>query len=123
LISQKFVDVLKVAEITDWSTYPVEVYSKAGQLIDGYHGLTVLGQCGPVDFTKAHVEFRPPRIPQGKAYKVHVGLPFDSATWDGSDFFCPRGTCHIVATQKAHDALAAAKLSNVELTLTSEFEI
>jgi hypothetical protein len=122
-MSQRFVDVLRAAETTGWGTYPVEVYGKDGQFMEGYHGLSILGRCGPVDFAKGRLEFRPPRVPNGKPYKVRVGFPFDLATLDGSDFFSPEGTYYIVVTQKARDALVSAKLTGLRIVPASEFEM
>ena len=57
IVSQRVVDVLHSNRFTGWTTYPVEVYAKDGQRIEGYAGLAIVGRCGPLDKTPSATLF------------------------------------------------------------------
>lgn len=82
-------------KLTGWSTYPIALYNKAGEICPGYAGLSITGRCGPIDQQGGEVV---PGQKPGKKYVLRIGLYFDASTWDGSDFFCPEGenTCKFV---------------------------
>jgi hypothetical protein len=47
LISNKMREVLRGGNLTGWATFPIKLLDKKGNEITGYHGLSVLGTCGP----------------------------------------------------------------------------
>ena len=88
LISEKMKDVLEQNNLTGWKTFPVQVFDKKGNEIKGYYGFSVIGKCGPIDYTKCEiVEKR--LVPTGPISKFFKGRYIGLETWDGSDFFLP----------------------------------
>ena len=120
LISARVVSAL--APFTGWTTYPVEVYGRKGELIPGYRGLAVTGRCGPIDNRRSQPRICPPPVPQGQPVRRWFGLYFDSATWDGSDVFVPEGTGLTVVTEAVKVALQHNKITNVEFCQLTEAE-
>jgi hypothetical protein len=122
LISDRMKGMLEEQAFTGWVTYPVEVYGKNGERIDGYNGLAITGRCGPIDDTRSVRVRRDPPVPGGEAYLAWVGLYFDPSTWDGSDFVLPEGTGFIIVTARVKEAIERAKVSNVRLERLTEVE-
>jgi len=121
LVSQRFIDVLREGGFTGWSTYPVEVYGKHGELIPGYHGLAITGRCGPIDDSMSELIWCEPVQPgKTKHYQRLLGLYFDPESWDGSDLFCPEGTARVIVRDVVKDALEAVKITNVDFTSITE---
>jgi hypothetical protein len=118
LVSDKTIGVL--SGFSGWTTYPVEVYGKRGELIPGYHGLAVTGRCGPIDYTKSTPRVCEPPIPGGGRSRQWFGLCFDEKTWDGSDIFVPEGTHMNVVVEAVKVALEKAKITNIEFEPLSE---
>ena len=86
LISEKMKDVLEQNNLTGWKTFPVQVFDKKGNEIKRYYGFSVIGKCGPIDYTKCEiVEKR--LVPTGPISKFFKGRYIGLETWDGSDFF------------------------------------
>ncbi len=44
LISDRFRDLLTENNVTGWKTYPIRLYDKKGNLINGYNGLSFTGR-------------------------------------------------------------------------------
>lgn len=120
VVSQRFVDVLRDNGVTGWSTFPIELHGKGGDLIEGYFGLAVTGRCGVLQLDRSRVETRIGA--SGKPYKVKIGLFFDASTWDGSDMFVPEDTAHVFVVGKVKRLLEKAKISNVTFTPLDTFE-
>jgi len=53
LIADRVRDVFEANGLTGWKTYPVEVYDKKGAPVPGYHGISILGKCGPITYDPA----------------------------------------------------------------------
>jgi hypothetical protein len=87
LVSDRFISVLK--GFSGWRTYAVEIYDQHGEFVPGYHGLAVIGRCGPIDDELSPVMVLPPPVPEGEAMLHRIGVRFWPETWDGSDVFCP----------------------------------
>jgi hypothetical protein len=121
IVSDRFVDAL--APFSGWTTYEVEIYDKTGDLVPGYHGLAITGRSGPIDDDLSPVMVLPPPVPEGKAMPHRIGIRFWPDTWDGSDVFAPEESTWMLVTQPVRDALAAAKLTNVELKRITEIEM
>jgi hypothetical protein len=120
IISDSVVQLLRSHGFTGWSLYEVSVHDKQGQMIPGYHGLSITGRCGKIDWTKG-VEV--PRIFPGGIFPVWKGLFFDPESWDGSDLFMPselKGYVFVVEDVKK--AFERAKIRNVDFTPLDQFE-
>lgn len=117
LISTRFRDALRDADISGWHTRKVEVNRDVG----GDHELLVVtGRCGAVDDQLSERASR--KNKSGVQYMVWTGLFFDPATWDGSDAFCPADSGLIFMTRRAATAIEKAKLKNVRLDDGISFE-
>lgn len=122
VLSDRVIDILHAGRFTGWTTYPVEVYGKSGERIDGYHGFAVTGRCGRVLWSKGKKERRPAPVPGGQAYDVWVGMYFAERSWDGSDIFMPKATTYAIVVEAVMQALTRAKVTNIKFTRLTEFE-
>lgn len=114
LISERMTTLMDVEDLTGWRTFPVIVTDKFSRSVHNYAGLSILGRCGPIDYTKSEIIEKRlvPEGPPGKYYKgLHVGLD----KWDGSDFFLAEGTTHPIITQRAANIFKRNRLQNVRL--------
>lgn len=121
LISDKMKAVLEENALTGWKTFAVKVLDKKGQEIQGYHGLSITGRCGKIDYSKSEIIEKRlvPNAPLGKYYKgLHVGLD----KWGGSDFFLPEKYFGIIITSKTAEVLKKNKLTNIRLENLGEIE-
>ena len=89
LYSDKFVNLLRTHECTGWKCYPVKIYSRYGQSINGYNGVSITGRCGPLINDQSQLVIGEPRVPGAPASKFWLGLYFDPENWDGSGIFSP----------------------------------
>jgi hypothetical protein len=122
LISDKLKTVLEDNELTGWKTFAVQIFDKKGGRIQGFHGLSITGRCGEIDYNKSTIIEKNviENGPTGKYYKgLHVGLD----KWDGSDFFLPAKYFGIILTDKAAQILKKNKLTNIRLENLAEVEI
>ena len=121
LISDRMKLILEENKLTGWKTFPITVYDKKKNEILGYHGFSVTGRCGPIDYTKAEIiETR--AIPEGPLYKAYKGLYVGLDKWDGSDFFIPENSrCFIINTKTA-EILKEDKITNIQLDNLTEIE-
>lgn len=83
-ISQRIQRLLVEEQLTGWSTYPIALHNKAGNICDGYAGLSITGRCGPQDDQRGVLI---PGQEVDTKFPLYRGIYFDEATWDGSDFF------------------------------------
>jgi hypothetical protein len=118
VVSQRFIDILLDNRFTGWSTYAVEVYSKAGDLLPGYYGLSITGRCGPIEYEKSQVIYED--MPGGRVPR-YKGLYFDPDGWDGSHFFTPsdRGAWKLIV-EPVRRALEKAKVRNIRFKRLDE---
>lgn len=119
LISDKFKTVLEENFLTGWQIYPIKFHGLNGQEISGYHGFSVVGRCGPIDYTKSEI-IQKKIVPEGSLCEYYKGLYFEN--WDGSDFFIPSKTSHVFITKKAANILKKNKITNVRLENLYELE-
>ena len=87
-LSPRVQQLFRDHNFTGWSTYPIILHNKAGEVCPGYAGLSITGRCGPIDEGRGAPvpeHLRKPGTPD------LMGMYFDESTWDGSDFFCPAG--------------------------------
>lgn len=118
LISNRFKQVLEEGHFTGWKTFPVKVLNKKGIEIEGYHGLSVTGRCGPVDWDKSQI-IQKPFLKDGPLARYYKGFYVDH--WDGSDFFIPEEYYTICVTKRVAETLVKAKLTNIQLVNFAEF--
>ncbi|MCO4291606.1 hypothetical protein NF867_01845 [Solitalea sp. MAHUQ-68] len=103
-ISERVYKILKEAGITGWNSYEIVIEGRN----EKYYGFQVLGKCG---------ELNRPR----KSGFV-TGYEFESETWDGADFFCPKETLHIFCTERVTQLLTINRITNIELVDISTIE-
>ena len=121
-ISTYVVELFQANRVTGWSTYPVEVYGRKGELIPGYHGFSVIGGECRRDRSRSQIFIRQ-AVPEGEPYGVYKGLYFYEEDWDGSDIFIVSGFGGTVVTEKVFKILDKVKSKNVMLTPLPEVEI
>jgi len=121
LISDKMKAVLEDNNLTGWQTFEVKVLDKKGQEIQGYHGLSITGRCGKIDFNKSEV-IEKRLVPEGPLGKYYKGLYVGLDKWDGSDFFLPENYFGAIVTKKAADILKKTKLTNIRLENLADIE-
>ena len=121
LISDKMKSVLEDNHLTGWKTFAVKVLDKKGQAIEGYHGFSVTGRCGEIDYSKSEV-IEKRLVPNGALGKFYKGLYVGLEKWDGSDFFLPEKYYGTIITSKAANILKQSKLTNIRMENLAEIE-
>lgn len=107
LISDRLYSHLENQDYQGWKAFPVVVYDKKGAEAGKYHGFSITGRSGEIDYTKGRrsfVEIHPGR-PQKE---VIIGLPMKENEWDGSDFFMPRGHWGIITSARVKESITKA---------------
>ena len=118
LFSDRVVEILRQHGFTGWSTYPVEVRGKDGEVFPGYHGMAFPGRCGPIDKSRSPLVREPE---PDDAFAQHKGMYFDQDTWDGSDLFMSSdGTGFVFITEAVKRAFEKAKVKNISFTPLDE---
>jgi hypothetical protein len=120
-MSQRVLDILEKNQFTGWSTYPVEVFDRKGNILIGYYGLAVTSYAGDRDLTRSTIIDKGPIVKGGKPYKVYKGLFFDETKWDGSDFF-RIGNGNIIVSKVVKDVFNKAKIRNVKFVALCDEE-
>lgn len=120
LISERTKKTFEDFNLTGWKTYPIKLYDKKGNLINGYYGFAITGKVGPVDYTRSKIIAKPSMV-LGKPNIVKIGIYFDENSWDGSDFFI---ATPILVTNRVVEALKKArpKIKNWKHYPASEYE-
>jgi hypothetical protein len=121
IIHERVVELLTSLGATGWSTYPVEVLDRDGQVVQGYHGLSVTGRCASIFFDKEHSELVYEEAPMALV-PMYRGLYVTRASWDGSDLFtcADRRTDYTIVTERVRTTLSKAKVTNVRMVAISE---
>lgn len=122
IMSERVISILRAGPFTGWTTYPIELYGKKGERIEGYHGFAVTGRCGRIQWRKGKKVRKPAPVPGGQPYDAWVGMYFNPKSWDGSDIFVPKGMTCTIMTEPVMQALAKAKVTNIDFTRLTEFE-
>ncbi len=55
LISDHLKKILADNNLTGWKTYPIQLYDKKKREIDGYHGFSVTGNSGPINYNNSEI--------------------------------------------------------------------
>ncbi len=122
LISGRFKELLETNEFTGWKVYNVEVFDKLGKQIFGYYGLSVIGKCGPIDYSKSQI-IKKQLVPNGKFSEYYKGKYIGLDTWDKSSLFLPEDNNGIIVTEEVSKVIKRNKLSNVSLKNLADYEI
>ena len=111
LISDRMKLLLEENHITGWKCFPVLLFDKKGNEITGYHGFTVIGRGGEMDFL-----LPPEQIPYGedRSY-VH----WRKEQWDGSDIFRIYPN-YLVITSRTKDLLKKNRITSAEYSPLTE---
>jgi hypothetical protein len=122
-ISERVVELLIAYDLTGWSTYPVEVYDRKGNLLPHYRGFSITGRVGERDRSQSQILDVPLYKGSEKTHKIYKGLFFDQLSWDGSDFCTMLGSYYKIVSQAVHDLFKRNKVNNVCLTRLTDVEI
>ena len=122
LVSDRLKKILEDNELTGWKTFPIKVYDKKKNEVLGYHGFSIVGRCGSINYKKAEICERQ-SFPTGPFYKVYKGLYVGLDKWDGNDFFIPDESIFFIVTNKAAEILQKNKVTNLVLENLSNVEI
>ena len=122
LISDKIKTILEENQITGWKTFSIKLYDKKKNEIFGYHGFSVVGHCGSIDYTKAEIVDRQ-AIPTGPICKAYKGLYIGLDKWNGSDFFIPDASLCFVINKRTASLLEKNKITKMRLKNLSDVEI
>lgn len=121
-VSDRMIQVLEENEITGWKTFPIIIYDKKGNKVDGYHGFSVIGRAGAVEWDKREpVKIK--GVDKKTEFDYFKGFPIDMEPWDGSDIFIPGNDRAIITTERAAEIMNKAKLTNISFELTTEILI
>jgi len=121
IISDKMRTVLEENSLTGWKIFTIKVLDTKGQEIKGYHGLSIVGRCGPIDYNKSEV-IEKRLVPNGPLSKYYKGLHVGLDNWDSSDFFLPEKNFGIIITQRAAELIKKYKITNIRLENLEEIE-
>lgn len=118
LVSERIRDLFISCNFTGWKTYPICLYDKSDNRINGYYGFVVTGEVGPMDISRSKLGTKPSMF--GEQNIVKLGIYFDESSWNGSDFINRVAT---LVTSRVVDVLRKAKVKNWEAMPASEYEM
>lgn len=104
VISEKLYQLLKNNNITGWQTYSVNIEG----FTEAYYGFQIIGRSGALI------------VPEKEGF--YKGCRFNIDTWDGSDFFSPKGTYLRFITPKLKRLLEANNVTNIEIDNIKDIE-
>jgi hypothetical protein len=122
LISEKMKTILEENKLTGWGTFPIKLLDNKENEIYGYHGFSVSGRCGEINYNNSEILYKP-YFEGGPICKFYKGWQFDLDQWDGSDFFIPKHIFTIIVTNKIEKILKTNKISNFRLTKLMDDEV
>ena len=104
LISDRFKKILEESDITGWESYPIALFDKKGNRVEGYNGFSITGRAGKMG--------KFDQLPLECGYSADAdGYYFDVETWDGSDLFITEGSWHIIANDRFIKVLVDNKIT------------
>lgn len=104
LISDRFKAILEKSGITGWKSYPIVLYDKKGNQIEGYNGFSIIGRAGKMQ------KFDQPPLEYGYSADAD-GCYFHIDTWDGSDIFNTESSWYIIVTERFIKVLIENKIT------------
>ena len=119
-ITDKVLNILKDNQFTGWSTYPVEVSDRKGNILPGYQGFSITSYAGKRDLTRSP-KIITHKAPDGRTSEAYKGYYFDESKWDGSDIFRVQAF-DIVVTKAVKEAFQRNKIHNVKFIALSDEE-
>jgi hypothetical protein len=122
LISNKMKALLEKHDFTGWKVFQVKIFDKNNNIIPGYHGLSIVGRCGPIDQRKADIIYKR-LVPHGPNSAYYKGLYVGLDAWDKTDIFIPQDRYSIIVTETVFDTIKKNKLSNIRFENLAEVEI
>lgn len=114
LISDRFKNVLEECGITGWKSYPITLFDKKGNRVEGYNGFSITGRAGKI---QKFVQFQT----QCDYSADTEGYYFDIDTWDGSDLFNTEGSWHIIASERFIKVLVENKITACEYCRLADY--
>jgi len=123
VISSRVVALFQEHGFTGWSTYPVRVFGRKGEPIEGYHGFAVTGRVGYRVFELSKIVITPPAVPTGPPRQMVRGLYFDRSAWDGSDIFLMPEADLIFIRGRVKKTLNKAKIRNIRFVSVHDWEL
>lgn len=122
LISNMFKAALEKDVLTGWKTFPIKLLDKTNREIFGYHGLSIMGRCGPINYSKSRIVYR--ELVEGMPpIKFYRGYEFDLKQWDHTDIFCPSNLQKIIISSRCAKIIKENCISNLRLIELSDCEI
>jgi hypothetical protein len=121
LVSCRIKSALIKSELTGFSFFDITLLDKKNEEISGYHGLTVTGRSGPIDYSKSPL-INKSMVPNGPFSKCFKGLYIDQESWDGCDIFLSENYLGVLVNQSVKGILDDNTFSNIRYTHISEIE-
>jgi hypothetical protein len=122
LLSSRIIDLLFDNNITGWKAHPAIIYDKKNRIIDGYFLFEIIGKSGVIDWNKSD-KFKKQFVSNAPFAEMVRGIYPDLSFWDGSDIFMAEGSLFIFMTEKVKDLFIKNRVTNVNITKTTEFEM
>lgn len=118
--SERVLEVFRGNDFSGFSTYPVALKAR-GRRLPGYHGFSVLGRAGAIDYARSGVEWFVE--PDGSRRTIHTlrRLHFDASNWNGNDIYCVDDILPMIVTGRVAKALCAAKITNYDAVAPAKF--
>lgn len=111
LISKRLESILRDNSITGWQSYPIKIYDKKDNEVDGYLGFSVVGRGG---------SFYGVGSPEWENRDWRDRKKWDKTQWDGSDLFRINPN-YMIATPRVRNLLVSNKIRGAKFTPFSEF--
>ncbi|MGG5506149.1 MULTISPECIES: hypothetical protein [unclassified Myroides] len=122
LISNQMKILLEENKLTGWSAFSVKLLGKNNKEIDGYHGLSIQGRTGKIDFSQSKIIEK--RLGGNTPLsEYYLGMDVNLDEWDGSDFFLPENSFEILVTGRTAEILKKSKFTNIRLENIETIEI
>jgi hypothetical protein len=119
-ISDRIVDLLTEHNVSGWSSFPVEIVDRNGDLHQTHHRLMITATpCGPVDWLMGELIERTEPY-RGRNYR---GGWFDPESWDGSDIFYSQNWGFPLVVERVRDLFVRAKIKNIEFVRFTDYEM
>ena len=114
MVSERVVNLLNENEITGWNNYPITLYDKKGNIVDGYYGFSVLGRGGKFSRLWNYGWNKETQ----KSFLASRGV-YDISQWDGSDIFFVQNSW-ILITERVMKLMKSIKVTAVEYKKLSD---
>ena len=120
LISARLKEALESKALKGWCTYPVQLFSRTREEMNGFFGLAITGRCGMLDWQRSLPVLKD--YPGGMSTDYR-GICFPEDSWDGSDLFMPRETAWIFASERFGALAKSLRVKNAKLRRLGTAEV